>query len=220
MEEPDWRSRLAKSVAEEVRRLRLESGLSVQKVADLFEEEYGLPMKRSVLANFEGGRRPALSVAELVVLARILGVPPVQLLFPVGRQQESHALPGEPVDTWEALKWFTGEQAWVPQPEGSNLTELQTVKDVDLFRRHDAALSAVDDARQMLLNFVPELPGEVVGDGLQAATNSALMSQLTAALGRAEQGLLDVRREMRGRDLAPPLLPHNMAYLAKREELG
>lgn len=217
MEEPDWRAQLAKSVAEEVRRLRLERGLSVQRVADLFEQEYGLPMKRSVLANFEGGRRPALSVAELVVLARILEVPPVQLLFPVGRQAETPVFP-EAVDTWEALKWFTGEQSWVPQPAGSNLTQLQTVKDVELFRQHDAAELAVQDARRMILAFVPTVP--LVGDpGVQPPPASpALLSELTTVLGRAEEDLLALRRQIRSRDLTPPRLSSDVAYLSEREE--
>jgi hypothetical protein len=174
-------------------------------------------MKRSVLANFEGGRRPALSVAELIVLARILEVPPVQLLFPIGRQTESRALPGDPVDTWEALKWFTGEQALVPQPSDSNLTLLQDAAEVFLFRQHDADVSAVNDARRMILAFASET-GEGIQDRPTDAANPALMSQLTSTLSRAEQQLLELRRKMRELGLTPPRL-YDLDYLVKREEL-
>lgn len=217
-DEADWKSRLAQSVASQVRRLRLERGLSVQRVADLFEQQYGVPMKRSVLANFEGGRRAALSVAELVVLARILEVPPVQLLFPVGRQQETPVFPGDPVDTWEALKWFTGEQPWIPQPADSNLSQLQVVKEVELFRQHDAAVRAVQDARQTILTLIPTEPLPGGGNEKAPAVSPVLMNQLAAAVGRAEDDLLSVRRQMRGRDLAPPPLPYDVAYLGEREE--
>jgi hypothetical protein len=174
-------------------------------------------MKRSVLANFEGGRRPALSVAELVVLARILEVPPVQLLFPVGRQAETPVFP-EAVDTWEALKWFTGEQPWVPQPAGSNLTQFQTVKDIELFRQHDAAVRAVGDARRMILAFVPTVP--LGGDpGAQPPPASpALLGELTTVLARAEEDLLELRRQIRVRGLTPPQLAADAAYLSEREE--
>lgn len=175
-------------------------------------------MKRSVLANFEGGRRPALSVAELIVLARILEVPPIQLLFPVGRQTETSAWPEGPVPTWDALKWFTGEAVWIPQPADSNLTALQTIKDVQLFRQHDAAELAVQDARRMILAFVPTVP--LVDDpGVQPPpASSALLGELTTVLARAEEDLLRLRREIRARGLTPPHLGSVAAYLSEREE--
>ncbi|MFF7192642.1 helix-turn-helix domain-containing protein [Streptomyces sp. NPDC008079] len=104
-----WKARIASTAAREVRRYRLARGMSVQRLADICTEEYGLPMKRSVLANFEGGRRPALSVAELLILARILQAPPLLFIFPVGQEETVEVLPGEAVDTWDALQWFTGE---------------------------------------------------------------------------------------------------------------
>lgn len=213
----DWKARFAQSVAEQVRRLRLDAGLSVQRVADLCTEKYGVPMKRSVLANFEGGRRPALSVVELIALARILEVPPVQLLFPVGRKPTMEAFPGEAVDTWLALKWFTGEQAYVPHEPDSNLLELQAIRDVDLFRKHDAAAGAVRGARGTILALLPSIPGEGSEDPPHSM-NPQFVEQLTESLRRAENDLLVIRRDIRDRKLIPPEIPYDLAYLKAREE--
>ncbi|WP_420035078.1 helix-turn-helix domain-containing protein [Streptomyces sp. cg28] len=50
--------------------------------ADLGERlaELGVPWNRSVVANFESGRRPAVSVVEWLALAQVLNVAPVHLL--------------------------------------------------------------------------------------------------------------------------------------------
>ena len=79
-------------------------------------DELGVPIRRSVLANLESGRRSTLSVAELLVLARALGVAPLMLLFPIGAAETIEVLPGEEVPVFAAARWFTGERPW---PDGT-----------------------------------------------------------------------------------------------------
>lgn len=82
--------------------------MSVQQLSDACSE-LGLPIARSVLANFESGRRPTISVPELLVLAKALGVPPMALMFPVGYEDETEVLPGRKAHPVTALRWASGE---------------------------------------------------------------------------------------------------------------
>jgi transcriptional regulator with XRE-family HTH domain len=61
------------NVIRNARAYRQARKLSVQKVADEMTAR-GVRIQRSVLANFEGWRRPTISIAELVTLADVLGV--------------------------------------------------------------------------------------------------------------------------------------------------
>jgi transcriptional regulator with XRE-family HTH domain len=66
-------------VAASVRHLRMEQGISAQKLADR-TAELGMPVPRNTIANLENGRRDHVAVDELVALADALGVPPADLL--------------------------------------------------------------------------------------------------------------------------------------------
>ncbi|WP_328845474.1 helix-turn-helix domain-containing protein [Streptomyces sp. NBC_00258] len=190
-----------------MRRYRLERGISVQKLADICTEEYGLPIKRSVLANFEGGRRPALSVVELLVIARILKVPPVQLLFPVGLEETTEVLPGKPVNTWAALQWFTGEASRLPgdDPETAPMEGAAAVR---MFRRHDRLVAEWSDNNRQLQKLFVASPGS------PEANIVRLASQTLHSIGDA---LKEVRTQMRRRGLTPPQLPAELAYVDTTE---
>lgn len=103
-----WLGEFIQTIAREIKYWRVKRGLSAQQLCDRLENDYGLPFKRSVLANLENGRRPSLSVAELLLIAQALDVPPMQLLFSVGRQREVSVGPGKTVPIWLAMDWFRG----------------------------------------------------------------------------------------------------------------
>jgi transcriptional regulator with XRE-family HTH domain len=195
-------------VAQQVRRCRLERGISVQKLADICTEEYGLPIKRSVLANFEGGRRPALSVVELLVIARILKVPPVQLLFPIGLEETAEVLPGEAVDTWSALKWFTGEASRLPGDAPDEASE-QGAEPVRLFRRHDRLVADWWSNNRHLQKLF------VTTSGSPEEGIVRLASQTLQSIGDA---IKEVRRDMRRRGLTPPPLEAELTYVDTPED--
>lgn len=109
MTQEEWPARVANRVAQEVRHHREQRGMSAKDLSDACKEQ-GLTFSRSAIANFESGRRPTISVAELAVLGRALDVPPIELLFPVGRQEEVEVLPGQELPPWVALRWFAGEE--------------------------------------------------------------------------------------------------------------
>lgn len=84
--------------------------MSAQQLADR-TAELGMPMPRPVLANLESGRRDSVTAAELLVLAAALGVAPMELLCPVGYDEEIELLPGRMLDPLKASRWVDGELA-------------------------------------------------------------------------------------------------------------
>lgn len=104
---PDWSTRLALSIAAEVRRHRQAQGLSAQQLSDRCAS-IGMPIQRSVLANLESGRRTTVTVAEVLVLAHALGVPPGVLMFPVGYERQCEAQPGGYLEPVVAVDWLSG----------------------------------------------------------------------------------------------------------------
>lgn len=82
--------------------------MSAQQLADACEK-LGAPMPRTVISNLENGRRGAVTVAEVMVLAAALGVPPAALVFPVGHVDEVEHLPEQTAPPLVALDWWNGE---------------------------------------------------------------------------------------------------------------
>jgi transcriptional regulator with XRE-family HTH domain len=209
----EWRAQLAGGVARRVRRYRLKRGLSVQKLADICAEEYGLPIKRTVLANFEAGRRPALSVAELLILARILQVPPVLLLFPVGQETGSEVLPGTSVDTWSAAKWFTGETEAIP----GETEERQETEPVRLYREHEQVVEEWREVQRKIKAFLGAVGEEI--DRVEPEPHIASVRLWDAAateLRNSEDAIRGVRKRMRTHGLTPPSLEAEMARIEQK----
>ena len=89
-------------------RYRQAANLRVQDVADR-TTKIGLPMTRDVLTNFERGRKRALDIPELIVLATALEVEPISLIFPgIDTNAEVEYLPEDLQKTWSALSLFAG----------------------------------------------------------------------------------------------------------------
>ncbi|MEV0912706.1 helix-turn-helix transcriptional regulator [Streptomyces sp. NPDC049967] len=142
MTQDDWSVRLGRRMAGEVRRYRTMRGLSAQQLSDRCAE-IGMPIARSVLANFESGRRPTLSVAELLVLAEALKVQPTSLVFPVGYEPTVEVLPGFEDDTFEAAGWWGLVPGWVAltDPQGPfPATEVGEELGIALYHDHQETM--------------------------------------------------------------------------------
>ncbi|MBB4931419.1 transcriptional regulator with XRE-family HTH domain [Lipingzhangella halophila] len=197
-------------MAEEIRRYRKQRRLSVQRLADICTEDYALPIKRSVLANLESGRRPTLSVAELLVLARILEVPPLQLLFPIGQADEIEVLPGRTAKTWYAAQWFIGETPL----DIDEAAAWATVNAAAYYRSHERR---VHDWR-LRKDEVESRQAKAA----QAATESEREAHTSAA--EAQQQLLSMdedvltreRARMRKLGITPPDLPDDLDHLEEK----
>ncbi|MFE9237992.1 helix-turn-helix domain-containing protein [Streptomyces sp. NPDC007007] len=204
---PDqWSAAFTGRIARRLRDSRRAAGLTMAEVAQGCADR-GLPeFTEHSMKNLESGRKTSITVAEAVVLADVLGVPPVTLLFPLGSSATVEVLPGREVSTWDALAWFTGESPLAePAPEGSTRAVL------DLFRQHGdlvaAALSSHALARERR----------------RAASTTLDRARRATLLQRAEgyeehafedcQELRTFRGQMRDRELAPPSLPNELAFV-------
>lgn len=108
--EPEEIKGVMDAVRTRVKELRGRKGWSG---ADLGNElsALGVPWNRSVVANFESGRRPAVSVQELLALAVVLGVAPVSLLAPLHSEPYRLTPKGtEPQNSVDAWLWMRGQQ--------------------------------------------------------------------------------------------------------------
>jgi transcriptional regulator with XRE-family HTH domain len=204
--EKDFNFRVAERVGRQVARAREGVGgrrMTAQALANR-TAELGHPLDRSVIAKLEKGFRQTITVADLLVLARALDVPPVTLLFSLN-EPEVELLPGERRGVWPSLLWLTGEAPY-PDPAASD-TEPQRWDPppaLALFRQHDqfvrealaAARRAAEHRMQATLS---------AGDDrahLEAAADAD--AQLALSLRGTIRAL---RRSLRSANHEPPSLP-------------
>jgi transcriptional regulator with XRE-family HTH domain len=104
-----WHERVARVAGREIRRHRDRQRLSTLQLAER-ASQLGLPIPRSDLVELESGGRDTVTVAEILVLAAALGVAPIELISPVGYDEQIELLPGRMMDPAEAAKWIYGER--------------------------------------------------------------------------------------------------------------
>ena len=226
-------SALSDVVAEQIRRRRNSLGLTRHDLAKRCKD-LGVPeLTYASLTNIETGRkengqrRRLVTVEELATIARALGIPPVLLLFPVGRTQEMELLPGQAVPPGAALAWFTGERCYpsegIPQgavDEATGLPEWyanglpewcaaldanweQAAAPVALWRQHAAQVRRWSQA-----------PAEArrKDDG-EDVTEAEFRARLANTQRAAEQELQRTRDMMRMLGLTPPALPDELQHV-------
>lgn len=100
-----------------LRDARKERRWSAQEVADRCAEA-GMPsLDRSAIANIERGRRQRIGVDEWLVLAYVLGIPPLTMLIELAGPSEAEISPNVVIGTEQALRWLLGEMP-PPLPSG------------------------------------------------------------------------------------------------------
>jgi hypothetical protein len=127
-----------------MRRHRDRRKLSAQQLADR-TAEFGMPIPRNVVANLESGRRDTVTVAEVLVLAAVLGVSPMELISPVGYDEEIEILPGRKMDPLQASRWVDGELTLdaTGQAGGLRSPSLAERSGIGLIEEHAALLDQV-----------------------------------------------------------------------------
>ncbi len=123
----DWSREWTAQIGLRIREARLRSGLSTQELADR-TVEIGYPMARASIGNLETRPRAKIYLQDVTVLAAALGVPVVELLYPLDpvvietagpgldddgpyavlRNSSVEMLPGEAEPGHRAAGWFTG----------------------------------------------------------------------------------------------------------------
>lgn len=103
--------------------------LTAQALADRCTD-LGLPIGRPAIAKMERGLRDTITVAELEIIARALNVSPADLMFPLGQAAEVEVLPGQHVDTWDAVLWWSGfahQRSLTPTEDYAGIVHLYQV---------------------------------------------------------------------------------------------
>lgn len=169
-----WSDRIAATVAEQVRRLRSERGMSAQQLSDA-TAQLGHPVKRSIIADMESGRRTVLPVADWLVLAAALDVPPVALMFPADAES-AEPRPGVICEPAAAHHWISG---YVVDPADG-----VTVRAKYQAARRDAAGLTLDVARRVLTDAWARNPSAASDIGMQRAVQQiARLDDLLDASG-------------------------------------
>lgn len=178
---------MALTIGRNVRLIR--EGQSPKMSAQALAEEtarLGHHIQRPVITNLENGRRAGVTVADLLVLARALRVPPIALLAPLVTGEPVEVLPGEPVSSWDAAGWFDGDL--LPDDEAEPGTAAASVVDAYAyrFRYQIAHLQLADAVRRAM-----RLQGDAREDAIQnLSVHMDRLDELRAALERL--GVRDV----------------------------
>jgi transcriptional regulator with XRE-family HTH domain len=191
--------------------------MSAQQLADRCAE-LGMPIARSVLANLESGRRESVSAAEIMILAQALDVPPVLLMFPLGRVEAIEYLPGQQMPPWDAMMWFSGRHGVEIvrlYERHSNLVEqwklrhrgLRHAETIRERQTHEALLIEAE-----VLSAAQEAVSEVTDE---PSRNAQLLREWVE---ETELLIRSIRRQMLEHGLILPELPPELSYIdADRE---
>lgn len=101
----DWQKNMTGTIGKEVKRHRGDrSHLWLQERT----ERLGLRVSRSGISQLENGNRTSISVAEWLILAAALEVPPLLLIWPRYPDGEAELLPNFPGDAIDGVNWASG----------------------------------------------------------------------------------------------------------------
>jgi transcriptional regulator with XRE-family HTH domain len=104
-----WELELSRRVGEAVQTRRKALKLTAQQLAQR-TRDLGYPVSRVAISKIEGNLRAGkLDIAELLVLAVALEIPPALLLFPTFPDGTVELLPGSRPSTLKARAWICGD---------------------------------------------------------------------------------------------------------------
>jgi transcriptional regulator with XRE-family HTH domain len=179
-------------IAARVKTLRKQARLSGPALAAAMKAR-GFAWNRTTVAKLETGHRESVSVAELLTLAVILGVPPVWLLAEPKAGTPVPIAQGIEVDPWRALLWLTGSQP-LEEPGGDAWTSAQH------------ALRPLAELAKLLENY-RLLQGVLAGDVVVGSDPAESRRDWEAAETRTLQSIADRLGQFRAHDLPAPQLP-------------
>jgi hypothetical protein len=105
-----WPDEMTTRIAAEIKRLR--GDRSGQWLSDR-TAELGHRVSRSTISEIETGRRKSITVADLILLAWALRVPPIRLLYPKLPDGPVEVVPGRSEPSIRAATWFSGEEPFI-----------------------------------------------------------------------------------------------------------
>lgn len=199
---------LLSTVAQQVRTARRRRGWTAAELGAAMTR-VGVQWDRFAVTKLENGKRKTLTLTELAALARVLEIPPVLLLFPLGHAEQVEVLPGQIVGTWAGLKWFTGEAPFPTDtldgagehPGSAGIGDMvdgpPASTTLHLFQSHR--------------DFVRE--HALLSLKAKEKPNKAVLQELSVV----EAKLALVRQQMRKRGLTPPTLADELKHVDQRQ---
>lgn len=199
----DWEVRFTKSVIQNIARYKDERGMTTAELADACNAIYGEPgrVKASTLSGLFAGKRRSIGVAELLIFAQALNVPPLVLLF-ASDNREVELSPTGPISTRSnrAYDWFRGFR---PIPKASPNEFWDAGKPmVDL----DAAGMKAGSVHRMNVELVSlRAAEEITGGRISRHTDDELI--------QAFSDLAKLRRRLADDGIHPPLVYSYMRFV-------
>ncbi|MFB7776228.1 helix-turn-helix domain-containing protein [Streptomyces bauhiniae] len=201
-----WATAFTGRIAQRLRDSRKAAGLTMAEVAQACAARGLSELTEHSIKNLESRRKTSISVADVVVLADVLGVPPVTLLFPLGSSAKVEVLPGRELSTWDAVAWFTGETHLEEAASEGSPRDV-----IDNFRHHGDLVTAAMSSYAL------------AQERRRVASTTLDRDRRAMLLQRAEgyeahsfedaQELRAYRERMRQRGLTPPSLPDGLAFV-------
>lgn len=176
---------------EALKRYRKARGWTQPDLADRCKAA-GLDWDRSIVANVENGRRGAIALHELLILAYLLAVPPVLLILPMETGELVEVVPGVEIHPDLALKWITGEVEPVDSTQAIAAhvdmgTFARDSRPLALYRRFDASLAERDRAEREVSR-AERVHGADSGEATEARRRyAASLESFVAVLAQMEQ---------------------------------
>ncbi len=105
----DWERTMTTRIGAAIKTLRNLQDMSAQKLSDRLTE-LGLDISRASISALENGRRPYITVTEVMLFARALNTSPIALIFPGPRYADTtEVLPNVDRIELSAVRWFAGD---------------------------------------------------------------------------------------------------------------
>lgn len=181
---------LEDSLPEELSRWRRWRGLTAQELSDRITE-HGGALSRQAISKIENGDRK-VTLDEVSALAHALGVPPVLLIVPLGREESIRVLPDLVAPAWDVIKWWSGRiHRLEPGVYVESVEDFLTLGTIGFFNAHDELLHEIHQARRASIDV-----------------------ERDTAVPR--ERLRDLRTNMRRAGLLPPELPDDLSHIDER----
>lgn len=213
----DWEVRFTKQIVRTIAHYRDLRGLTTEQLAVKCSEAYGEPgkVKGNTLNGLFAGKRKSIGVAELLVFARALEVPPIFLFLPMATGEEVEISPDDKIYAYSAYTYVTA----LRRPLLEYKLEPETYRDLypfsdesvilDAFARHETSLN---ELRMTTEEWLGALMVEEEAKGKMKYSDKWHAERRKMTRERLQM-LSDARFKLRAKGATPPPLPAALSFV-------
>ncbi|MDJ0337621.1 helix-turn-helix transcriptional regulator [Cryobacterium sp. PH31-O1] len=213
----DWEVRFTKGIVRTIAHYRDLRGLTTEQLAAKCSEALGEPgkIKGNTLNGLFAGKRKSIGMAEMLVFARALDVPPIFLMLPMATGDDVEIGPGESIHAYAAYCYVTA----VPRQPLEYKLETRTYRELgpwdnstvilDTLARHETAINQLRMATEEWLGsrlVIEETKGKVRYAPKWDEEHEALCRDRL-------QTIADARFKLRAKGVTPPPIPPAIAFV-------